>query len=292
MVDAEGRETDGVTQGRRDALHLERGVAAPGRHREARWQRPDDAARQLRPIQSGRADRRARPDLAQASRRSRRWRTRRRPAAIRGSSRWSIRRSTRARSSHAHAAYRRVLAGARSRDHAAAEGVGRVHPKARQRLHRLDGHGRPVPRGDANARRRHGAAGLRPDERHVRSALLPDEPGQPVRRTTTDWWSPCEKRLSKRWQASGSYTYSRAPRPAGDEQWRRGRAAVQHDRPPGFPDVRPGSERPHECHGPAAERPAARLPGDRGRAPAVAGHPGRGQPAALQRQAVGARRRR
>ena len=43
------------------AVHVERVVAAPGRHDEAHRRRPNDAARELREVQPGRADRRARP---------------------------------------------------------------------------------------------------------------------------------------------------------------------------------------------------------------------------------------
>ena len=69
-------------------------VAAPGRHHEAHRRRPNDAARELRAVQPGRADRRARPlpprrDPSHDDRL--RCRDRRLHDA---SSRWSIRRST------------------------------------------------------------------------------------------------------------------------------------------------------------------------------------------------------
>ena len=50
-----------IVNGLGHAVHLEHRVAAPWRHREAHGRRPDDAARELRAIQSGRADRRDRP---------------------------------------------------------------------------------------------------------------------------------------------------------------------------------------------------------------------------------------
>ena len=44
------------------AVHLERRVATSGRHREAHRRRPDDPARELRPVQPGRVDRGDQPD--------------------------------------------------------------------------------------------------------------------------------------------------------------------------------------------------------------------------------------
>ena len=67
---------------------------------------------------------------------------------------------------------------------------------------------------------------------------------------------------------------------------RRG-SAVQHDRAPRVPDVRPGPERPDQRRGPLAQRSAARVSRDVGCAPALEGHPDRGKPADLQRQALG-----
>ena len=61
-LDAAGLETDDIVSGLGEAVHVERGVAASGRDGQAQRGRPDDAARELRAIQSGCADGRAEPD--------------------------------------------------------------------------------------------------------------------------------------------------------------------------------------------------------------------------------------
>ena len=66
-----------------NAVHLERVVATPGRHDEAHRRWPHGAARELRAVQPGRADRRARRDSTPVRRRPRRPRSIRRPAATR-----------------------------------------------------------------------------------------------------------------------------------------------------------------------------------------------------------------
>ena len=63
-----------------------------------------------------------------------------------------------------------------------------------------------------------------------------------------------QKRLSRRWQASGSYTFSGCTGCRSRAMPPRGRA-VQHDCATDVADVRPGSQRPDECH--------RRLPNDR-----------------------------
>ena len=61
-------ETDQTIAGLGHALHLERRISAARCHREAHRGRPDDAARELRTLQPGRADRRAQPRSIPASR--------------------------------------------------------------------------------------------------------------------------------------------------------------------------------------------------------------------------------
>ena len=63
VVSPDGRETDGHQPRGRHALHAERRVAAPGIHGTARSPRSHRVARQLRTFQSGSVDRRARSDF-------------------------------------------------------------------------------------------------------------------------------------------------------------------------------------------------------------------------------------
>ena len=76
-------------------------------------------------------------------------------------------------------------------------------------------------------------------------------------------------------------------RSSGHEQRGGGRSAIQHHRASGLPDVRSGSQRPHECR-PAGCRTIGRT-SCAARASCICrgGAPVRGQHSALQRQAVG-----
>ena len=60
-LDAQGRETGTIIPGLGTLYTWNICLAAAGRHREAHRRWPDDAARELRTIQPGRADRRVRP---------------------------------------------------------------------------------------------------------------------------------------------------------------------------------------------------------------------------------------
>ena len=157
---------------------MEPRVAPPGCHDQAHRRRANDPARELRTVQPGRADRRAR---ARSTRvppphdDGVRCGDRRLHAA---SSRWSIPGSTcssiprcarRARTSTPSASIASSAAGWRWRSPTSARTA---------RLHRLDGCRRPVSRGDAHAARRPQPAGLRARQRHRRSALSVDEPGR------------------------------------------------------------------------------------------------------------------
>ena len=148
------------------AVHLERVVAAPGRHREAQRRWPDDAAGELRAVQPGRADRRARPLPPRGRRRSRRPPSIRRPAATRASSRSSIPRST------CSSIPRRARRAPTSTPIGVDREVGRrlavadrVRAQGWRQLHRLDGRRRSVSRGDADVARRPQRAGVRARQR-------------------------------------------------------------------------------------------------------------------------------
>ena len=121
-----------------------------------------------------------------------------------------------------------------------------------------------------------------------RAALLPDESRQPVCSNTTDSWSPWRSGCRSGWQASGSYTYSRAyglqVTSNGAPRMRRSSA-----RSPGQSALTFGQD-PNDL-----TNAAGRLPNDRPhvfRATGIVHLPWygilrRGQPAVLQRQAVG-----
>ena len=101
-----------------------------------------------------------------------------------------------------------------------------------------------------------------------------------------------EKRRSQNWQAFGSYTFSRAFGLQPSSGTTAAGAQVSTDCARSRRHVRAGSQRSHECAGPAGQRSPAHLPGhgQRGRAANPAAR--RCQFPALQRQAVGCPRRR
>ncbi len=112
------------------------------------------------------------------------------------------------RSEHAHAAHRRVLRRARSRDDAATESVGGLRRQERVGFHRLDRRRRPIPSGLEGA----------PDGRVLPVFVLTNSTADRrfVLANPENFFVHydalvfgVEKRLSGRWQASGSYTYSR-----------------------------------------------------------------------------------
>ena len=188
---------------------------------------------------------------------------RRRPGATPNSCRPSIRRSTSRSIRHAHTAYRRILGGARSRDRSAVRAsVAYIRKDGEDFIGWIDT-GRPVRRGNADDCRRHllpvfaltNAAG---DRRFF--LTNPDRLFVQLRRFGR---RPREAALEQL-AGVGFLTYSRA---YGLQVMSNGAAdgsAVQHHRPPGLPDIRSGSERPHECDRPVAQRSAARVPRDLG----------------------------
>ena len=150
-VDSQGRETDDDHPRPGNAVHLERVVAAPRRHREAHRRRPDDAARELRAVQPGRADRRVQPVPPRRHAGRRPPHSIRRPAATRRivsvvdpedqpaarSARRARRTPTSTRSASIARSARRL-----------AVAIAYVRKRRRQ-LHRLDRRRRSVSRGDA-----------------------------------------------------------------------------------------------------------------------------------------------
>ena len=68
-----------------------------------------------------------------------------------------------------------VLGRCRAAPDGSTRGVGRVHPEDRRQLHRMERHGRHLPRRDTDAERLF-RAGVRAHERHERSALPSDQP--------------------------------------------------------------------------------------------------------------------
>ena len=164
---SQGRETDAIVRGPGHALHLEHRVAAAGRHHEAHRRWPNDAAGELRAIQSGRADRRVRVLPPRRDRRSRRRPSSRRPAAIRRSSRWSIRGSTSSSipTTRAPRTDEYSIGVDREVGRRLAVAIAYVRKDGAQ-LHRLDGRRRAISRGDADAARRPQRAGVRARQRH------------------------------------------------------------------------------------------------------------------------------
>ena len=108
-----------------------------------------------------------------------------------------------------HAEDRRVLDRRRSRTELSLVGGGCVHPQEREQLHRVDRHRRPVPEETRTL----------PDGRSLPVFVLTSPtssstvPADQPRRLLADVQRPrdgVEKRRSNGWQASGSYTFSRA----------------------------------------------------------------------------------
>ena len=97
-----------------------------------------------------------------------------------------------------------------------------------------------------------------------------------------------EKRRSNGWQAFGSYTFSRVYGLQASSGATAARCAGQHRRAGvSDHDVRARSERSHQRARPAAERSPAHVPGDGHASTCRERRRGCGQPAVLQRQAVG-----
>ena len=182
-----------------------------GRHGEAQRRRPDDAAGELRAVQPGRADRRARavsPGSDADHDDGFRSGDRRLHAHRLGG------RSQDATCGSIRTCARRAPTSTRSASiarSAVESPIGdRLRPQGWRRFHRLDRRRRSVSRGDADAGRRPHAAGVRCSSTApaARRFLLTNPDGYSL--TYNGLVTVVEKRRSNGWQAFGSYTLSRA----------------------------------------------------------------------------------
>ena len=159
----------------RHAVHVERVVAAPWRHHEAHWRRPNDAACELRQIQPGRAHRRARPvppggDVDHDGHlRSRRLATPRRVVGVDPEENLRLDPETRTpRTDEYSIGVDREVGRRLARGH-------RLRSQGWRQFHRLDGCRRSISGGDAAVARRSQPAGVRARQLHGRSSLSVDQ---------------------------------------------------------------------------------------------------------------------
>ena len=261
-----------------------------GAHREAQRRWPDDAAGELRTIQPGRADRRAR---ALSPRRHPDHDDRVRPVH---------RRTTRASSRTVDPKVNLQLDPETRAPHTDEFSIGvdrelgrpagggdRLRPQERHRLHRLDRRRRSVHRGDANVGRRPQHVGVPPRHRLTPAAarrfLLTNPDGYSLK--YNGLVLAVEKRRARRLAGVWLVYVVEDVWAAALQRHDRGGRAVQHGLPAQPVDVRPRSQRSHQRARPAAKRSAAHVPHDGQRRRATNGLRDRRQPAALQRQAVG-----
>ena len=173
-----------------------------------RW--PHDAARELRAVQPGRADRRVRRDSTPVRPRPRRPRSIRRPAATRRIVKvvdprinLQLDPETRAPRTDEYS-----IGVDREVGRRLAVAIAYVRKNGEQ-LHRMDGCRRSVSRGVADVARRPQRAGVRARQLHRphRRFLLTNPEGYSL--TYNGLVMAVEKRRSDGWQAFGSYTFSR-----------------------------------------------------------------------------------